>query len=121
MPRGRMLNKKISFNEDLPKLSIHATLLFTWCIPHLDIGGKIHADVNFLKGNVVPYLRYFTRKRIELCLEELEYAGLVNLYGNEHKYMQFKGFTDNQNLNPDRESPSEIPDPTPAQLRRNSG
>lgn len=121
MPKGRMLNKKISVNRTLPNLSVHAALLFTWCIPHLDVEGKMYADPQQIKGIVVPYLKYFTIKRIEFCLKELNESGIVVVYGDGYKYMKFIGFANEQSLNPDRETPSQIPDPAPDLLKNNSG
>ena len=121
MPEGRMLKKKISRDEIVAKLSDKTIILYTWCIPHLDVRGKILADAHILKGVVVPFLKNFTLKTIEKCVDELGKSGLVVVYGNGHKYMKFKGFDKNQKINIDREAPSEIPDPTPDQLQSNSG
>jgi len=120
MPRGRMLNKSISVDEEVAKLSEKAIILFTFCIPHLDVDGKISANVDILKGVVVPYLKNFTKKKIEKCIQELAKSPLVLLYGSEHKYMQFLGFNSNQKINKEREAPSEIPDPPPELLKSKS-
>lgn len=120
MPEGRMLRKKISRDEEVAKLSDKTIVLYTWCIPHLDVKGKILADAHILKGVVVPHLKNFTLKVIDKCVNEMGDSGLVVVYGNGHKYMQFKGFNKNQKINEDREAPSEIPDPTPEQLQSNS-
>jgi hypothetical protein len=116
-----MLNKKIAKDEVLPLLSKEALILYTWSIPHLDVEGKIHADAHILKGLVVPYLRYMTLPVIEKCVDELNQTPLVAVYGNGYKYMKFLGFEKNQDVRPDREAPSEIPDPTPDQLQSKSG
>jgi len=121
MPEGRMLKKKISRDEEVAKLSDKTIILYTWCIPHLDVKGKILADAHILQGVVVPYLKRFTRKVIEKCVDELGKSPLVVVYGNGHKYMKFKGFSKNQKVNEEREAPSEIPDPTPDQLQSKSG
>jgi len=110
MPRGRMLSRKISRDEKVASLSIHATLLFTWMIPHTDCEGRMFALPETIKGNVCPMLKYFTLSKIKSCLIEIESAELINIYG-EGKYLQFNGFQKNQNINKDRESPSEIPSP----------
>jgi hypothetical protein len=120
MPRGRMLNKKISFDEVVAKLSLKSALFFSWSIAHLDVGGKILGDLNYLKGNIVPYRQDFTVKDIQKCLDELSDAGLVIVYGDTHKYLKFKGFEKNQKVNVDKEAQSEIPNPTPEQLQSNS-
>lgn len=115
-----MLNKKISFDEIVAKLSLKSALFFTWCIPNLDIGGKILGDSHYLKGNIVPYRADFSIKDIEKILVELSESGLITVYGNSYKYLKFNGFEKNQKLNPDKEAESEIPDPTPDQLQSNS-
>lgn len=120
MPRGRMLNKKISIDEEVAKLSIKSALFYTWCIPFLDVEGRILANFDYLKGNIVPYRKDFTINSIKKCVEELGQSPLVVLYGNSRKYMQFLGFTKNQNIKKDREAPSDIPPPTPDQLKSKS-
>ncbi len=120
MPEGRMLRKKISRDEVVAKLSDKAIILYTWCIPHLDVRGKILADAHILKGVVVPYLKGFTLTNIEKCIKELGDSGLVIVYGEYHKYMKFNGFSKNQKIDEDREALSEIPDPTQEELTSNS-
>lgn len=116
MPRGRILNKKISYDEKVAKLSLGASLLYTWCIPHLDVKGRIYATPEILKGVVVPYVKELTLEKIKECLIELQNAEdekgekLVLIYGN-CKYIQFNGFFKNQDVREDREAPSEIPNP----------
>jgi len=121
MPEGRMLRKKISRDEIVSSLSKNSIILYTWCIPFLDVEGKIFADSHILKGIVVPFIPSFTLKVIKSCVDEIGKSGLVVVYGNSHKYMKFKGFSKNQKINKDREAPSEIPDPTPDLIRSNSG
>src|SRR3990167_5991840 len=111
MPLGRMLSKKISYDEALANVSIEAAFLYTWCIPHLDVKGRIYADPNILKGIVVPYVKKLTVKKIAEYCQELHNEGLVILYGSEQLYMEFKGFHKNQKINKDREADSNIPNP----------
>lgn len=120
MPRGRMLNKKISLNKTLPKVSLYSRFLFSWCIPHLDSGGKMHASPAIIKGVVVPYCDDFTEKRIQKCLDELSKTPLVLIYGDEIKYMKFMGFNEEQTINPGRESASDIPEPTEEEIKQKS-
>ena len=117
MPRGRMLSKKISYDERVAMLSIEAALLYTWCISHLDAKGRIYGDANIVKGIVVPYREEFTYDIIKKCIKEMENAinkegvALVLVYGDGRKYIQFMGFTKNQTIREDREAISEIPTP----------
>jgi len=117
MPRGRMLNKRISTDPIFENLSQEATILFTWSLPHLDCEGKIRCNTQILKGVVVPYLPYMTEKVIEKCVKELHESGLVLVYGEHSNYMKFLGFEKNQKINKAKESHSEIPDPTPELLQ----
>ena len=120
MPRGRMLNKKISSDEKIAKLSLKATLFYTWCVPNLDFEGRLMADVWSLKS-IFPFISEVTPKNIPRLIKELITADLVTYYGNSrHKYLQFKGFKKNQNLKEGREADSIIPPPTPEQLLSNS-
>ena len=111
MPRGRMLNKKISYSEKVAELSLEAKLLFTWCIPHLDVEGRIYGSPTVLKGMVVPLVNELTPQKIENCLEEMTTHELIVIYGDKQKYIQFIGFQAEQNINKDREAKSEIPTP----------
>ena len=105
-----MLNKKISYDENVAKLSLLATLLYSWIIPHLDVKGRTYGNPDIVKG-FVPYIKELTPIKIAICLKEMVDAGLILWYGNEHKYLEFIGFTKNQNLNEDKEAPSVIPAP----------
>lgn len=120
MPKGRMISKKISYDEKVALLSLPAKILYTWCIPHLDVKGRIYAEPQILKGIVVPYVKELTPTKIEKSIQEIAEAGLADIYGSNKQYMLFKGFSKNQNLREDREAESEIPPPTPEQLQSNS-
>lgn len=119
MPKGRMLSKKISYDERVGNLSVKASLLFTWCIPHLDVSGRIYCDPYILKGTVVPYVKTLNVGEIEKLCDEMSTVGLVTIYGKHRKYMQFNGFARLQHLRPDRESPSVIP--SLEEVQSNSG
>ena len=122
MPKGRMLNKKISKDIEVAKLSCKSALLYSWCIPHLDVEGRIEASPEIIKGVVTPYRKDFTLSIIQQCINEIAQAkDLIVYYGTTHKYMQFLGFSKNQTINKDREAPSEIPAPTPDELQSLSG
>lgn len=121
MPRGRMLNKKISQDEKVARLSVEATLLYTWCIPFLDFRGRIYGDLWTLKA-IVPHIKEITPRKIKRIRQEWVDADLVVYYGNEkQKYLNFKGFSKNQTLKEGREAESEIPPPTQELLRSYSG
>lgn len=119
MARGRMLNKKISQDEKVAKLSLKAALLYTWLIPHADVKGRLYANDIFIKGNIVPHIDEIKLYEINKLLMEISRLGLVLYYGDKVKYVELCGWDSNQNVHEDREAESEIPDPTP-ELMRNS-
>jgi len=112
-----MLNKRISQDDKVAKLSIEATLLYTWCIPYLDYRGRLYGDIWTLKA-IVPNIKELTPLKIEKCISEWVETDLVIYYGDGQKYLEFKGFTKNQTLREGREADSEIPAPT--ELQQNS-
>lgn len=120
MPRGRMLNKKISYDERVAVLSLKAKLLYTWCIPHLDVKGRIYGIAEYIKGNVVPMIKEIKVGDIKDLLQEIAKLDLIVLYGKDDMYIEFMGFAENQNIHEDRESKSIIPDPTHAELMSKS-
>jgi hypothetical protein len=111
-----MLNKKISYDEKVAKLSLESMLLFTWIIPHLDVKGRFFANSEIIKGQVCPYVDKLSVKKIDKCLLEIQKNDLILIYGNSHKYIEYKGFSKNQTITESRESPSEIPNPTQDEL-----
>lgn len=119
MPNGRMLNKKISFDEKLCSLSPEIILIFTWIIPHLDVKGRILGDASYLKATIFPLIDKISVKKIQKSLKVLSENDMILLYGGKIKYIQFNGFFKNQHINETKEAKSTIPDPE--SLRSNSG
>ena len=115
MPRGRMLNKKISKDDKVAVLSMEANLLYTWLIPYADLKGRMIAIPGSIKWMVVPLLNYFNEENIKKYLLEIRDKGLINLYGTDNIYLEMIGFSKNQRVDPLKEAPSEIPNP--AQLQ----
>jgi hypothetical protein len=118
MARGRFLEKDISLNEKVDKLSDDtARLLYTWLIPHLDYEGKMYADPIVFRSIVVPR-RNISLKKIEKYLKEFEKSGLIFRYFVENNcYLICKNFEKHQpGLRKDRESESQIP-PVPADFK----
>lgn len=126
MPRGRMLRKKISYDDKCAQLSPEAALLYTWCIPHLDVKGRIMADPTILKGTVFPFMKSMSERVIDRSLKEIvkvkDARGdhLVVMYGESVKCLEFLGFHDNQKINEKREAPSDLPDPPQELIRTKS-
>jgi hypothetical protein len=123
MARGRTISKAISLDEKVDSLSDDtARLLFTWLIPQLDCEGRMYGDANVFKSLVAPR-RDYSLQKVEKVLVELENLGLIVRYSNnEHKYLCCPNFEKHQiGLRKDKESPSQIPAPTPEQLRNKDG
>jgi len=111
MPEGRMLKKKISFDEKLGQLSLESLLIFTWTIPHLDVKGRILGDPFYIKATVFPLIDKISVGKIKKGLKELSKLDLILIYGSKVKYIQFNGFLKNQKISENREAKSTIPDP----------
>jgi len=119
MPKGRMINRRISKDDKVANISPLSALLYSWMIPHTDCEGRILAKSGWIKWEIVPLLNYFSLKKIETCIFELEKTGLICVYGNSREYLQLVGFAKNQSINKEREAPSDIP--APEQVLRKSG
>lgn len=139
MAQGRMIQRKISRNKDLPALislidkrmgaphGAYAALLYTWCIAHLDVDGRMHGDPLVVKGEVFPRLQV-TAEHCGAYLEAMAEIGLVQYYQVEGDYwLSFCAFERSQpGLRRDRESPSMVPPPedsrrTPGELPEDAG
>lgn len=118
MPRGRIIAKSISKSEKVAKLSLPATLLFTWLIPHTDREGRLDADTWSLKA-LFPYIDEITPENIPALLEEIVDADLIYYYGTSHKYLQVKDFLKHNTHDRNKEAVSSIP--APEQVGSNSG
>lgn len=68
---GRMLRKDISKSSKLDDLSKESIVLFLMLIPHYTSHGKMNGEPAFIKGEVVPRLKWFTIPLIEKCLKEI--------------------------------------------------
>lgn len=148
MASGRMLQRKISSNKQLPKLmalldermgaphGAMAMLLYTWSIAHLDAEGRMHGDIDLVKGQVVPRISFITPDLIETYLLAMQEVGLVVYYeAEDDRWLAFPGFDRNQpHLRKEREAKSSVPDPegskqllrsvelpTPAEVRSDTG
>jgi hypothetical protein len=145
MASGRMIQRKISSNKELPKLialldgrmghphGAMAALLYTWSIAHLDCEGRMHGDPFVVKGSVVPRISFITPELVETYLVAMAEVGLVVYYeAEDDRWLFFPAFEGSQpHLRKDREADSKIPShhnamriisgSTPEQLRRDSG
>ena len=114
MAEGRMLKKKISTDVTVADLeSPWHIILFTWGIAHLDIEGRITGDPREYKAKVAPLLDGITKAMVMDFFNKAVELGLIDRYSIEDKwFIQYPKFKLNQSLNPAREAPSKIPDPS---------
>ena len=113
MAEGRMLKKRISKSRKLAELKTDsARMLYFFIYPHLDIKGRFSGDSYIIKGHIVPYIKSWTTTKIETCLKDLARVKLILLYEVDGEtFLECVRFADHQILRPEREAPSEIPDP----------
>lgn len=135
MASGRFLHRKISSNKDLPRLisllsermgephGSMAALLFTWCIAHLDVEGRMHGDPHVVKGAVVPRISFMTPELIKVYLEAMHEIGLVVYYqANDDVWLCFPSFETYQvGLRKNKEPKSGIPAPAENDVRTTAG
>jgi len=120
MADGRMIKRRISKSKKLAMLKTDsARLLYFMMYPHTDIKGRLEADPQLIRGQIIPLFKW-SIKKIQTCLEDLYRVRLIILYQNKDEwYLEFTRFGDFQVLRKDREADSEI-SPPPAELQRNS-
>lgn len=103
MAQRRMINKKISINEDIAGLDIKAQLLFTWMIPHADDLGLLPFSARTIKALVVP-MWDDTADEIGTLLEDIWKTGVVEVIEiNGERFIHLKSFDENQTLKKDRQ------------------
>ena len=103
MAQKRLVNKKISVNEDIACLDIKAQLLFTWMIPHADDLGLLPFSARTVKALVVP-MWDDTAEEIGILLESIWKKKIIEIVEfNEDKFIHLKSFNENQTLKKDRQ------------------
>lgn len=102
MAQKRLLDKKISINEDIASLPIEGQLLFTWMIPHADDFGLLPHSARSIKALVIPMHDITTAQVEELLyiMEGLKLLEVVEVDGNP--FYKLSAFNNNQNLRHDR-------------------
>jgi hypothetical protein len=111
VPEGRFISKSISVSEQLGNVSLEADFLFSRCIPHLDVEGRITGNPKGLKAIACPLRDELSHQKITHLLKELHEAGLVYWYEvNGLRYLEFPTFARHQKgMHKDREAVSRIP------------
>lgn len=121
MARGRFISRTIAASEQLGRVSLYADYLFTRCIPHLDVKGRLTGEPKLLKATAVPLRAEIKERSIPRLIEELgrsvgpEGQSLVVWYESRGvKVLWFPGFErHNGALRRERESPSRHPELNP--------
>lgn len=117
MPRGRMIDKRISDSKKLGKVSDKARVLYFMLLPHLDKNGAFKALPGLIKWTAMPNINYEYRD-IEKALNELHGIGLLVLYKvNGDEYLRYIRFREFQTNDPNKEGKTDIPEPTPDLLQ----
>lgn len=114
MADGRFLSRSIAQSEQLGRVSLEAALLFTWCIPFLDVEGRMTGNPSLIKAAACPLRPEIAVLRIPELLRELVRERLVIWYEVAGKQcLAFPGFERHQRgLRKRREAPSKIPSST---------
>jgi hypothetical protein len=114
--KGRFISKEISHDEELASVSLLADFIFTRCIPHLDVEGRMPGSAKAVKGIVCPLREDVKVKAVERALQELAAMELVDWYEVDGKQvLSFPNFRRHQQgLKPEREAPSKLPPPPPS-------
>lgn len=124
MAQGRMLKRKITKSKKIAALkSDKARLLWFYLLPFTDAEGRIEADVEDIREDILRKQRKgFSLQRIKECLDDLHRVGLIILYSvNGKDYLEYTRFLDEQNIRKDKEAESEIPAPNMEQVQDKDG
>lgn len=113
MADGRFLSRSVGQNEQLARVDLEAALLFTWCVPHLDVEGRMTGKPELIRATVCPLRPEITIGRIPGLVRQLVRERLVTWYEVDgRQYLAFPGFSRQQRgLRKDREAVSRIPSP----------
>lgn len=103
MAQKRMIDKKISFSEQVANLPVEAQLIFTWSIPHSDDLGILPRSARSLKAMVVP-MWDMTVEAFGNHLEAIIKQGLYQVYKHSdgEEYLRVTKFSQHQTLKKDR-------------------
>lgn len=131
MAQGRMIQRRISTSKKLAQLvsevdrldgnGAYAALLYTWCLAHLDVDGRMEGDPCVVRGNVVPRIPHYTESNVRDYLRTMHNVGLVYYYEAEGDWwLEFCNFNENQpGLRKEREGKSRIT-PAPQNATKNA-
>lgn len=101
--QGRMIRKSISQSKGIAQLSPESISLFCMLIPHFNAHGKMNGDPYFIKGEVVPRIKWFTVEKIKKCLKEISQKTNVKWFIHDGLwYIHSLNFKEHQELREER-------------------
>lgn len=107
---GRMIRKDISKSNKLDDLSKESIILFLMLVPHYSSHGKLNGEPAFIKGEIVPRLKWFTIPLIEKCLKEINDKTNVKWFEFEGlKYIHSLSWFDHQKLDKNKIGLDKLP------------
>ena len=105
-----MVRKTISQSCKIASLSPKSLALFGMLIPHFNAHGKMNGNPYFIKGEVVPKIKWFTIPVIQKALREI--SNKTNVKWFEHQGCQFihsLSFDEHQEIREDRLGADHLP------------
>ena len=105
-----MIRKDISKSNKLDDLSKESIILFLMLVPHYSSHGKLNGEPAFIKGEIVPRLKWFTIPLIEKCLKEISDKTNVKWFEFEGlKYIHSLSWFDHQKLDKNKIGLDKLP------------
>ena len=96
---NRILKESVRTSKKLNQLNDFEFRLWTHLITYVDDFGRGDADLDIIKGFVLPLRRDVTRKNIESALAHMESIGLIGLYTVDgESYLYFPNWSDHQRI-----------------------
>ena len=112
MPRRRMIDPEIWFNEKFAKLPDPARLLFIGIFSNADDDGRLRASPKYLKAHIFPYDDDKGTREIKQFRDLCVKLGLITIYSvNGSEYLELPGWLEHQQIRKDRYKPSALPSP----------
>lgn len=96
---NRILKESVRTSKKLNQLTDFEFRLWTHLITYVDDFGRGDADLDIIKGFVLPLRRDVTRKNIESALAHMESIGLIGLYSVDgESYLYFPNWGNHQRI-----------------------
>lgn len=109
-----MLKRRITLSKKMAVLKTDkARLLWFYMLPFADIEGRVNADPEDIRDEIIRKQRKgWTLRKIQDCLVDLDAVGLIILYSDgQGQYLQFTRYAEEQTLNRKREAKTRFPSP----------